>query len=675
MSRKLTTCTFCGVGCGLYLETAGNSVVGVSPSISHPSNEGRICIRGWNVHEVTSSQERIKTPLIRKRGKLQEASWDEVIEFTVSRLQEIRKKHGPDSLAFLNSPRCSNEETYLLQKLARTVFQTNNVDHGTGLYSNYSVSVLLDMLGVAASTNSYHELAKSEVIIVAGVEIARKLPTLGGTVIRAKLQGSKLIVIDERRHRVAENADLLLQHKPGTDSILFGAMAKVVVDHGLMNLKFIKTHCRNYEAFLENLNTYDLLAAAKICGVPAEQIETAAIAYARAKSAAILYSTGIRARDIQSIMARVNLALLCGQLGKEGSGVFSLTEHNNLQGACDMGMMADYFPGYLPVTHNAARAELEKLWNTVLPATPGIPASSIFKDRGNGKVRALWLSRYDPLTTAFISTAAQALDECDLVVSQHVYMTETAKHAHVVLPTAVFGEEQVTFTNAERRIQLANKVIDPPRGITSAWQQITAVANACGARWSYKSSAEVMDEIGSVVPFYSAANYSNLEREYGRQWPCTKDQPLGTPYLYGDAPIGRPFKFIPVENRTEPVLTSSDYPLMLIFGHTLYYWHQNVFIRHSETLKREYSVLLNDFPNGFAEINPDDAKHLGIRNGDMVRLQAAHGSTVTAARVTQEVRSGSVFVPYFVRQAHEQICGAQDPDRRLVPIRVEREAQ
>jgi formate dehydrogenase (coenzyme F420) alpha subunit len=675
MAHRLTTCTFCGVGCGLYLETSGNRVIGVSPSISHPSNEGRICIRGWNVHEVISSPDRLKKPLLRKNGKLQEATWDEALGFIVSRLQEIRGRHGPDAIAFLNSPRCSNEEAYLLQKLARAVIKTNNVDHGAGVYSNYSISVLLDMLGVPASTNSYHELAKSEVIIVAGVDMARKLPTLGGTVIRAKLKGSKLIVIDERHHRVAESADLLLQHKPGTDSLLFGAMAKVVVDHGLMDLSFIKGRCRDYEAFLENVNTYDLLAAAKTCGVPAELIEAAALAYARAKSAAILYSTGIRVRDIESIMAKVNLALLCGQIGKEGAGVFSLTDHNNLQGVGDMGMLPDRLPGYRSVSDDVARAEVELLWNTDLSAKPGLSASSVLTDRGNARIRAAWLCRYDPVSTAFIGDAATSLEQCELVVMQHVYMTETANYAHVMLPTAVFGEELVTFTNAERRIQLATQVIDPPQGITSAWQQLTAVAKALGADWEYRSSSEIMDEIGAVVPFYSGANYDNLAREYGRQWPCTKDQPLGTPYLFSDDHHGRMFKFVPVENRPQAIVTNNDYPLMLIFGHTLYYWNQNVFIKHSETLKREYSVLLNDYPNGFAELNTEDAKRLGIRSGDTIRLHAAHGSTVTTARVTPEVRSGSVFVPYFVRQARNQICGERDIDSRLVPVRVEKEAQ
>ena len=297
MAHKLTTCTFCGVGCGIYLEAVGNQVVGAYPSMSHPTNQGRICLRGWHVHEVASSPDRLKSPLLKKDGQFQEVSWDEAIGFIAGRMKEIRARHGPDALAFLNSPRCSNEEAYLLQKLARAVIGTNNVDHGTGVYCNNSINVLLDMLGVPATTNSIGELARSEVIVVDGVDLARQLPTIGGAVIRAKLAGAKLVVIDSRRHRVAESADFFLQLKPGTEPVLYGAMAKVIVDRGLMNLPFIKAHCRGYEEFLARVRDYDLLAAAESCGVPADLIEAAALAYARARSAAILYSTGIEARD------------------------------------------------------------------------------------------------------------------------------------------------------------------------------------------------------------------------------------------------------------------------------------------------------------------------------------------------------------------------------------------
>jgi predicted molibdopterin-dependent oxidoreductase YjgC len=632
-------------------------MAGVYPSMSHPANKGKICIRGWHVHEVTSSPDRLKKPLLKsKYGQFEEVTWEEAFAFIASRLKEIKASYGPDSIAFLNSPRCSNEESYLLQKLARAVIGTNNVDHGAGVYTNNSINVLLDTIGVPATTGSLEDLDHSEVIVVDGVDLARQLPTVGGRVIRAKLAGAKLIVIGERRQRVAENADWFLQIIPGTETLLYGAMAKVIVDHALMDLPFIKAHCDDYEAFLAKVSEYDLLAAAEGCGVSAEMIEAVALAYARAKSAAILYSTGAETRDADTAKAIVNLALLTGQIGKRGAGIFALTEHNNLQGVCDVGMLPDWLPGYRPAGNAMARAEVEAIWGCKLPNTPGVSGSAVLKDRAEGKIKALWITRYDPVNTAAVGTAPKVLEECELVIAQHLFMTETAKYADVVLPTASFGEERVTFTSTERRIQIAERVVDPAPGVTSAWQQVAKVAQALGADWKYETAADVMAEIGTVVPFYSGASYDNLALEYGRQWPCTKDQPLGTPTLFEKEDHGDRFRFAPVR-KPAPVAVNKDFPFTLVVGNSSYYWNQNVLIAHSETLKREYRMLLLDYPRGFVEINPDDAKTMKIRDGQTVKLCAAGGFTLTAVRVTPEVRSGTVFVPYQEVSKMEQVRG------------------
>ena len=675
MAYKLTTCTFCGVGCGLYLETQGNHVVGVYPSVSHPTNQGRICLRGWHVHEIASSPDRLKAPLLRRNGDFEEVGWDEAFEFIASRLREIRNSNGPDALAFLNSPRCSNEESYLLQKLARAVIGTNNVHHGTGVYSNNSINVLLDMIGTPASTNSIAELAESEVIVVDGVDLARRLPTIGGVVIRAKLKGARLIVVGTRRHRVAESADLFLQIRPGTEALFYGAMAKVIVDRGLMKLPFIKAHCREYEAFLAAVYDYDLLRAAEGCGVSAELIEAAALAYGRANAAALLFSTSMEDRSKDGIRAVVNLALLTGNFGKRGAGIFALNEQNNLQGVCDLGMLPDRLPGYSPVSDSAARTAIERIWKTAIPSVPGLGSRPILTSRGEGKVKALWLSRYDPVNTAFLRGVGRQLKQLDLLVVQHLFMNETAQYAHVVLPTTAFGEEQVSFTSTDRRIQLAEQVIEPPAGLTPAWEQIVRVARLLGADWHYESSRDVMEEIGQVVPFYSGASYDNLAREYGRQWPCTKDRPLGTQFLFAESNPDRPFKFIAVAKPPQPTAPPKDFPLTLVFGSSLYYWNQNVVVRHSETLKREYRMLMLDYPDGFVELNTDDAKRLRIRDGERIRLRAVNAAAEATARVTSEVRTGTIFVPHFMREIEKQILGdnGNNDNRRLVQVRAEKE--
>jgi predicted molibdopterin-dependent oxidoreductase YjgC len=662
------------VGCGLYLETADNRVIGAYPSVSHPTNAGRICLRGWHGHEIASSPDRLKTPLIKKGNKFEKASWEEAFGLIAARLREIRDRCGPDALAFLNSPRCSNEEAYLLQKFARAVIGTNNVHHGTGVYCNNSINVLLEMLGVAATTNSISELAESDLIVVDGVDLARRMPTIGGAVLRAKLKGAKLIVVGTRRHRLVENADLFLQIKPNTEAMLYGGIAKVIVDRGLVDAAFIKARCQDYDAFLTQIHQYDLLESAEACDVSADLIEQAAIAYAQAKSAALLYSTSMQERTRDSIRAVVNLVLLTGNLGKAGAGLFALTEQNNLQGVCDMGMLPDRLPGYRPVTDSAARATLETVWKARIPATPGIGSRQILANSDSGKVKALWLCRYDPVSNSLFDVA-DSLSQFDFIVVQHIFLTETARrYADVVLPTTAYGEEQVSFTNTERRIQLAEQVIEPFPGLTPAWEQLTRVARVLGADWNYNSAADVMAEIRETVPFYSGVSYENLAREYGRQWPCTKDHPLGTRFLFAKPNKEKSFKFVAVAKPAPPVAVSQAFPLTLVCGSSLYYWNQNVLIRHSETLRREYGILLTDYPQGFVEISPEDAQQLGIRDGEQIRVCSQRGAGVSTARVTVEVRKGTVFVPYFERKLEQQILGSGRNDLVLVPVRVEKEA-
>lgn len=672
MAHQLTTCTYCGVGCGLYLETADNQVIGAYPSVSHPTNQGRICVRGWHVHEVASSPERLRKPLLKHNGGWRESGWEEAFDFVAARLRQIRDRHGPDALAFLNSPRCSNEDAYLLQKFARAVIGTNNVDQGSSVFCNNSIDVLLEMIGVPAATTSVADLAESDVLVVDGVDLGRRLPTIGGAAIRAKLRGARLIVIGTRRHRVAENADLFLQIRPGTEVTLYGAMAKVIFDRGRMDLGFIRARCAGYEEFVRQARDYDLLQAAEACGVAAERIEAAAIAYAEARAATVLYSTTMEARSRDSIRAVVNLALLTGNLGKPGAGILALSEHNNLQGVCDMGMLPDRLPGYCPVADPAARAQLESLWQSKLPPAPGIQARSLLGNGSLPRLKALWMCHYDPASAAGVEQLGSCFRNLELVISQQLFMTEAARYADVLLPTTGYAEEQVSFTSTERRIQLAQKAIEPAPGLMPAWRQLGEVARRLGAKWNYRSSAEVMDEIGHAVPFYSGASYENLAREYGRQWPCTQDRPLGTRYLFAEA-NGTRFHFAPIP-RPAPAPAPPELPFELFFGSSLYYWTQDVLVAHSETLKREYRILWLDYPQGFVEINSEDAKRLGIRDGQQIRLHTANACAEAAARVTPEVMSGTIFVPYFLREVEKKLLNGAPDRSQLLPVRVEKGA-
>jgi len=674
MAHTLTTCTFCGVGCGIYLETSGNEIIGTYPSMSHPANCGRICLRGWHVHEVASATDRLKQPLIKKNNTFQPVSWSEAYDFIAKRLTDIKSKYGPDAIGFLNSSHCGNEDGYILQKIARAVIGTNNVDQGTALYHSNSIRALSATLGVAAATNSIAELMKSDVIIVSQIDLGRQLPTIGGWVIRAKLGGAKLIVIGSRRNRVAEHADYFLQTTPFTEAFLYGALAKVIVDRGLMDLDFVRQRCNAYELFLKNTESFDVLQAASLCGLSPDLIEQAAITYAKASNAMILYSTGAEASGRDLLHSMANLALLTGNIGKPGAGIMPLTEHNNLQGACDLGMIPSYLPGYVPIRNLEERKRFEKFWDRPLPDRRGMDTSMMLGTRGN--LKAIWLDRHNPVVSATQCDASVALQKMEFVVLQNLFMTPTAQYAHVILPTAAYGEETVTFTSLERRIQLAQKAVEPPSGLTSAWCQVVEIAGRLGVEWRYDTSSDVMNEIGRIVPFYEGANYENLAQHYGRQWPCTHDRPLGTPYLFADQSGVRQFSFVPINQLPPATRTTAEFPFVLMFGRSLYYWHQNTMVQHSETLKREYGILLLDYPEGFVDINPEDAEALKIRDGMKIRLISGVGSATTYARVTNEIRQGTIYVPFFLQDIAKQILGPAGTEyragSRTIYVKVEK---
>ena len=550
------------------------------------------------------------------------------------------------------------------------------MDHGLGVYRNNSIDVLLAMLGVPASTNSVGELDTSDAIIVNGVDLGLQLPTIGGRVMRAKLKGAKLIVIDPRRHRLAEHADCFLQVRPGSDAALYGAMAKVIVDRGLFDARFLKAHCRNVEAFLEAVHAYDVLWAADACGIAPELIEEAAVTYGRAPAAAILFSTGVEASGVEAIQALVNLALLTGNIGKAGGG--RLRAHG-----------AQQPPGRLRHGHAAQPAARLRAGggHRRAPLLRGALGSAPSRQARPGRGAAArppgarapcapcgfadTTRSWRPLPTLRPSFGSSTWSSSSTPSSPRRPSTPTS--------SCPWRRSARSRSPSRTRNAASSSSARPPTrhpGSRRPGDKSREMAKILGAGWDYATSAEVMREIGRTVPFYASASYENLARDYGRQWPCTSDKPLGTRFLFEEGVTGQPFSLVPIPRPSRPPWASEDYPFTLSFGHSLYYWHQNVLIQHSETLKREYQILLLDYPEGFVDINADDAKRLEIRDGAKVRLVGVAGAAVTWARVTREVKSGMIFVPYFLREVREQLLGeaASSPRGGRVPvcIRLER---
>jgi len=615
--------------------------------MSHPANLGRICVRGWHVHEVASSPDRLHKPLVRKNGELVPVGFAEAYDYIAAQLSKIKQQHGADAIGFLNSARCSNEDSYIFQKFSRTIIGTNNVAQGTSLYRSATVDVLRSMIGTPAATNPISDIFKSKVIILNELDIGQQLPTIGGHIIRAKLDGAKLIVVGQRRHRVVEHADIFLNIKPDTEGCLYAAMAKIIVDRGLVDLDFIRAHCSQYNEFVKNIQSFDILYAANRCDIDPALIEQAAIMYAQNTPGMLLYAAGSENIGAGTLAAMVNLVLLTGNIGKEGSGIMPLAEHNNEQGCCDMGMLPKYLPGYVPVNDAAAKSRIEKVWNAKVPEAPGIDAIAMFSQPT--KLKAIWLDRHNPVVSASYRDAGEVLKNMEFVVLQNLFLTKTAQHAHVVLPVVAYGEEDVTFTSTERRIQRAVKAIEPPTGLVSAWQQVAEVAKRMGAKWNYTKSSDVLEEVTKIVPDYAGVTQAGLDRDYGLQWPCTHEHPLGAARLFTKVNQSQQFIFGPALGSVPQDTAQPDFPFILSFGHSQYYWHQNTLIRHSETLKREYGILLLDYPEGFVEINDDDAKTLSIRDSQRIRIASAGGEALTCARVTSEVRRGIVFVPFFLQ--------------------------
>ena len=671
MSHHLSTCTFCGTGCGIYLETRNGEMSGVYPSMSHPANSGRICVRGWHVHEAAGSPDRLRTPLIRKNNRLVPSSFDEAYNMIAKRFLEIKESHGPDAIGFINSAGCGNEDAYIFQKFARAIIGTNNVDEGTSYSRIETIEELRSMLGIAAATNPIADIFSSKAIILSKTDIGQQLPTIGGAIIRAKLNGAKLIVIGERRHRITEHADIFLNTRPGTEGYLYTALAKIIIDRGMVDMDFIRSHCSGYDDFLKNIRSFDLLFASKYCDIDMALIEQAASIYADFKPGILLYGLDAEGSGRDSLGALINLALLTGNIGKTGAGIIPLAEHNNTQGCCDMGVLPQYLPGYIRIDDTVGRAHIESLWSAAVPQKPGIDSAEMFG--ADAKLKALWLDRHNPVVSADNDDAASVLKNMEFVVLQELFMTGAAEYAHVVLPVAAYSEENVTFTSTERRIQLAVKAIEPPKDLASSWKQVVSVANLMGAGWSYNCMEDVLREIASIVPEYEAVTPENLSRDYGRQWPCTKDHPLGTPILFSGNKQKRAFAFANADFPIRPETSDRDYPFMLSFGLSIYYWHQNTLVRHSETLKREYGILLLDYPEGFVEINEEDAKKISLRDNQPIKLVSENGVAQTHARITSEVRPGTIFVPFFLQDVMRSIgCGNSVSCGKKTCVRIEK---
>ncbi|MBI5699272.1 formate dehydrogenase subunit alpha [Candidatus Saganbacteria bacterium] len=668
MKKVLTTCTYCGCGCNFYLQVRENEVVGVYPSKEHPISQGILCVKGWNVHEFINHPARLKTPLIRKNGELVPDTWEAALKLIEVRLNSIRKESGPDALAFLSSAKCTNEENYLMMKLARAAAGTNNVDHCARLCHASTVAGLALAFGSGAMTNSINEIEDCDVILVTGSNTTEQHPATGNRIIRAVDKGARLIVADPREIPLVKYACLHIRQRPGTDIALFNGMMKVIIDEKLLDEEYIELRTENIEELKKIVDKYSLEYVEKITGVPAADIKKAARLYASSKKASIIYSMGITQHTCgtDNVLTLANLALLTGHVGFPHSGINPLRGQNNVQGACDMGALPTVFSGYQALSSEDVRKKFAKAWGVdKLPDKAGLTVVEMINAAAEGKLKALYIMGENPmLSDPNTEHVEVGLKKLDFLVVQDIFLTETARLADVVLPGTSFAEKDGTFTNTERRIQRVRKSIDPVGESIPDWQIILKIAKLLGYDMHYDNPSKIMEEIASLTPIYGGVHFDRLKL-FGLQWPCPNREHPGTQFLHREAFSRGKGKFSPIEHTPPAEEPDQEFPFILTTGRMYFQFHTGTMTRKTSQLHREH-------PEGYVEINPADAKALGLRGNCQVKVSTRRGAVITRAQVSTIVPEKIVFMSFhFAEAAANRLTNdALDPKSKIPEFKV-----
>lgn len=643
-----TTCCYCGVGCQLDLNVnpRTNRIVRVTSPRGCVPNDGNLCVKGCFGFHYVHSPKRLTMPLIRENGKFREADWDEAIALVGKRLREIRDKYGPDSVAFLSSCRCTNEENYLMQKIARTAGGTNNIDQCATTCHAPTVAGLASAFGSGAMTNSIAEIKDVQTLFIIGSNPTEAHPIIGLEMKKALSKGAKLVVCDPRKTWIAKRADIHIQHRPGTDNMLINSMMNYIISKGLHDKKFVAKRCEDFEAFQENLKRYSIEEAATVCEVDAELIRRAAEMYAAGTPSAIFYTLGITEHTCgtENVQNLANLTMLCGQIGKASSGVNPLRGQNNVQGGCDMGAIYSVLPGYQKITDAAVREKFSKAWGVELPTNEGGRVTDFVEKAGEGILRGFYCMGEDPvLSEPNHDKVVKNLKNLEFIVCQEIFMSETAKLADVVLPATSWAEKNGTFTNSERRVQRIRKAVEPPGQARPDWQIVCQISTAMGYPMPYTNAEEIFDEMASLTPSYAGMSFERIDK-VGLQWPCpTPDHP-GTTFLHEGKFTHGLGLFHTINFRQPAELPDDEYPFILSTGRTLYNYNIGNMTQKSKAIRQKQS-------KNFVEIHHCDAERLGITDGQPVIISTRRGKLTVQATVGERVRPGALWMPFhFIDQ-------------------------
>jgi formate dehydrogenase alpha subunit len=684
-----TTCPYCGVGCQLDLNVKDEYIYAVEAPFDAAPNYGMLCVKGRFGTDYVRHPGRVKTPLIRANrdeGRSappvwREASWDEALDVVADELVRIVRDHGGDAIASYASAKATNEDTYAFQKFMRALVGTNNVDHCARLCHAGSVTGLQLSIGSSAMSNSIAEMENLDVFIVTGSNTTETHPVISNFLKRAVRQnGAKLIVVDPRRIGMTDFATMWLQQKPGTDVAIFQAMAHVVVKEKLYDQAFIELRTEGFIDYLESLEAFTPEWAEEVTGVPADSIREAARLYAGAGRGAIYWGMGISqsTHGTDNTLSLVNLALMCGHIGKPGTGLNPLRGQNNVQGCSDSGGLPNVFTAYQPVGDPDVMSKFEAFWGRALNPTPGLTATEMVNGAIDKTIRAMFIVGENPMMSEPNQNHTRhALEQLEFMVCQDIFVNETGEMADVILPATSFAEKDGTFTNTDRRVQRCRAAVEPVGQSRPDWAIISDLGQRVEARlgvalsagFDYAHPSEIWEEMRQLTPDFWGITYERIEREGGVHWPCPDFNHPGTPYLFEDGfPRGRG-KFWAVTYGTESELPDEEYPYNLSTGRVLYHWHGSTMTGRSS--------LEDVFPEAICEIHPYDAGELDLATGDWVRVSSRRGAITLRALVTERSPKGTIFIPFHFAEAAANLLTldridsrAKIPDYKNTAVRI-----
>lgn len=662
-----SVCGYCGVGCGVEIFSNEESVVRITAAQNSPVNAGHLCGKGRYAYAWSSSPERLRAPLLRVGDQFREVSWSEALDWAVARLRHISSAHGPDALGVLTSSRSTNEAAYLLQKVFRALIGTNNVDCCARVCHSSTALALSLATGTGAASASYEDIEKTRTIVLAGANPTEAHPVIGARLKQAVRRGTRLLVIDPRYIELCDFAAMHLQIVPGTNVALFNAIAKVLLDENLIDHRYILERTENLDALRKLCQALSIADAATICGVSPEHVrESARLIAGRGP---VLFVTGLGLSELtqgtDSVLALTNLGLLTGSIGMPGGGMLPLRGQNNVQGNVDMGGAPGLLTGYQPVTDPAVRERFGRIWQQALSEKAGLTIPEMLEAARQRRIRGLWIQGEDILQSdPNESLVRDALASLDLLVVQELFLSETARYAHLVLPAAGVLEQDGTFTNGERRIQRVRRAIAPPGDARPDWEVALHLGRSLGADWQYASPADVMAEIAKLAPnLFGGVSYERLG-DNGLQWPCPDNSHPGTVTVHKNGFMRGKGLFSAVDYQPTAERRGNRYPYLLITGRILQHYNVGTMTRRTpnvQLVERDFLVM-----------HPDDAGREGMTDGEWISIRSQHGEATSVLRIGTEVRPGTLFLSFHFPETHTNAVtsGLVDPKSKCPEYKV-----